>query len=76
MNPRIELLDVVALAVDTPMSARGHVSTVVEMLAPQPYQVEFCDDDGLPYATLALDASQLMVLYFQPDADVYKSVPA
>lgn len=33
---------------------RGEVGTVVEILAPDVYEVEFSDDDGQTYAELAL----------------------
>jgi hypothetical protein len=67
MKP-IELLDVVALTEDLPERAllRGQVGTVVESLAPQVYEVEFCDDEGRAYASLALRADQLMVLHYRP----------
>jgi hypothetical protein len=66
-----KLLDVIALTVDLPEPklCRGQVGTVVENLAPDVFEVEFCDDDGRSYATLALNADQLMVLHYQP-ADV------
>jgi len=64
----INLLDVVALTEDLPERGlrRGQVGTVVEQLAPQVYEVEFCDNQGRGYATLALRADQLMVLWYQP----------
>jgi hypothetical protein len=66
-----KLLDVVAVTVDLtePKLCRGQVGTVVENLAPDVFEVEFCDDDGRSYASLALNADQLMVLHYQP-ADV------
>ena len=64
----IKLLDVVALAEDLPRRGlyRGHVGTVVESLAPQVFEVEFCDDAGRTYASLALREQQLIVLHYQP----------
>ena len=58
------LLSVVALLVDLPERGlvRGQVGTVVEMLAPGVFEVEFSDDDGRTYASLALRADQLMQL--------------
>jgi hypothetical protein len=63
-----ELLDVVALTEDVPARglSRGQVGTVVEMLAPEVYEVEFCDDAGRTYASLALRADQLMTLRYRP----------
>jgi len=42
---------------------RGQVGTVVETLAPGVYEIEFSDNQGRAYATLALRADQLMVLH-------------
>jgi hypothetical protein len=49
---KIKLLDTVALRRDiAPRSLnRGEVGTVVEILAPDLYEVEFCDDEGQTYA--------------------------
>jgi hypothetical protein len=68
MSARIQLLDVVALTDDLPARGlrRGQVGTVVEELAPAVFEVEFADDRGRTYASLALPADQLMVLYYQP----------
>ena len=64
----IHLLDVVALTEDLPERGlvRGQVGTVVELLAPDAYEVEFSDDTGHTYALLALKANQLMVLHHRP----------
>jgi len=66
----IRLLDVVALTVDHPDRGlvRGQVGTVVELLGPDAYEVEFCDDAGRSYAQLALPGEQLMVLRYEPAA--------
>jgi hypothetical protein len=68
MNNEIRLLDVVALIKDLPERglSRGQVGTVVETLAPGVFEVEFCDNDGRAYASLALRADQLMILHYQP----------
>lgn len=68
MNNVIQLLDVVALTEDLPARglSRGQVGTAVEALAPDVFEVEFCDDDGKTYASLALRADQLMVLHYRP----------
>lgn len=68
MATSINMLDVVALTGDVPDKnlLRGQVGTVVEILAPEVYEVEFCDDDGRTYMTTALRASQLMVLHYRP----------
>jgi len=47
---------------------RGEVGTVVELLAPDVYEVEFCDDEGQTYAELALRGDQLVALHNQGEA--------
>jgi len=68
MKPSIALLDVVALTDDLPQEglARGQVGTVVEILAPGIFEVEFADDLGRTYAELALPETKLMVLRYEP----------
>ncbi len=68
MNADIHLLDVVALTEDIPDRGlrRGQVGTVVEMLAPGVFEVEFVDNDGRTYATVPLKTSQLLILHYQP----------
>jgi hypothetical protein len=70
MNSDIKLLDVVALAQGLPerQLQRGQVGTVVESLAPGVFEVEFSDDSGRTYASLALRADQLIVLHYHPAA--------
>jgi hypothetical protein len=64
----MKLLDVVALIDDVPEKAlrRGQVGTIVEVLAPGVFEVEFCDLDGRTYASAALPESRLMVLRYEP----------
>jgi hypothetical protein len=68
MNHPIHLSDIVALTEDLPdrRLSRGQVGTVVESLAPDVFEVEFCDDEGRTYASLALRTDQLMVLHYRP----------
>ena len=47
---------------------RGEVGTVVEILAPDVYEVEFSDDDGQTYAELALRSDQLVLLHNRGEA--------
>ena len=58
---------VVALVEDLPSRGlcRGQVGTVVEKLAPSVFEVEFNDNEGRTYATLALRAEQLIVLHHE-----------
>ncbi len=66
----IRLLDSVALVEDLPNRKlkRGEVGTVVEILAPRVYEVEFCDDEGKTYAELALRSDQLVPLHNRGEA--------
>ncbi len=68
MSTGIKLLDVVSLAEDLPERRlrRGQVGTVVELLAADVFEIEFTDNDGRAFASLALRADQLMVLHCQP----------
>ena len=68
MSEGIQLLDVVALTTDLPQRnlRRGQVGTIVETLAPDVYEVEFSDNEGRTYASLALRADQLIVLRYEP----------
>jgi len=63
----IKLLDVVALTEDLPERSlrRGQVGTIVAVLSPNAFAVEFVDNNGRSYATLSLRANQLMVLHHQ-----------
>lgn len=64
---KIKLLDTVALVSDLPERKlkRGEVGTVLEILAPDVFEVEFSDDEGQTYAELALRGDQLIVLHNQ-----------
>lgn len=68
MSPQFHVLDVVALLEDLPEQGlrRGQVGTIVERLGPDVFEVEFTDDQGRAYASLALRASQVMPLHYQP----------
>ena len=64
----VRLLDVVALTEDLPDRGlrRGQVGTVVEQLGPDAFEVEFSDENGRTYASLAVGVEQLMVLHYRP----------
>jgi hypothetical protein len=68
METKLKLLDVIALTEDLPERGlrRGQVGTIVETLAPGVYEVEFCDDSGVAYASLAVQAKQMLLLCYQP----------
>jgi Domain of unknown function (DUF4926) len=67
---KIKLLSTVALNEDLPgrKLKRGEVGTVVEVLAPDVYEVEFCDEDGQTYAELALRGDQFIPLHNQGES--------
>lgn len=69
VHREVKLLDVVALLEDVQAEGallqRGEVGAVVEILAPEVYEVEFCDDQGRAYAFASLHAEQLLVLHNQ-----------
>ena len=64
----MKTLDVVATIDGLPEKGlrRGQVGTIVEVLAPGIFEVEFADLEGRTYASLALPESSLMVLHHQP----------
>ncbi len=63
-----DLLSVVALIADLPEKGlvRGQVGTIVENLAPDVFEVEFSDENGRTYASLALRSDLLMRLHHGP----------
>lgn len=68
MTSAIDILDVVALTDDLPERGlyKGQVGTVVEALDPGVFEVEFSDEEGRAYASLALEESRLLVLRYEP----------
>ncbi|MCC5877549.1 MAG: DUF4926 domain-containing protein [Candidatus Sumerlaeia bacterium] len=68
MTTSIQPLDVVAQTADKPERGllRGEVGTVVEVLALNTYEVEFADQSGKTYAVAALQATDLIVLHYEP----------
>ena len=68
MPDSIQLLDVVALTEDLPAENlyRGQVGTVVEIVAPDVFEVEFINNQGYTYALQTLKAGQLLRLQYEP----------
>lgn len=68
MKDSMGILDVVALTRDLPDHnlRRGQVGTVVEILEPGVFEVEFSDDEGSAYALVALSTKYLLMLHFDP----------
>lgn len=64
---KLNLFDIVALKNDLSQYQllAGQVGTIVEILAPEVYEVEFSDDDGQTYAMQALPAHQLLKLHYK-----------
>jgi hypothetical protein len=67
-NSPLKLLDVVALLVDKPEEklVTGQVGTVVELLAPDVYEVEFLDSKGHTIAVAELKRAELLLLQHEP----------
>jgi len=67
MRNKIELLDTVALMEDLPQRdlKKGEVGTVVEILAPDVFEIEFSDHEGQTYAMFALRENQIVALHNQ-----------
>jgi hypothetical protein len=69
MSHSVKLLDTVALLeavhADGLTLQRGEVGAVVEILAPNVYEVEFCDEQGRAYAFASVREDQLLVLHNQ-----------
>ncbi len=68
----MKLLDVVALIDDMPEKGlqRGQVGTIVEVLAPGVFEVEFCDLQGRTYASAGVLEKRLMALRYEPASAV------
>jgi hypothetical protein len=64
----VKQLDVVALLDDKPSErlVAGQVGTVVEVLAPGVYEVEFLDSEGHTVAVCELQRTELLVLKHEP----------
>ena len=64
----LKTLDVVALLVDKPEErlVTGQVGTVVEVLAPDVYEVEFLDSKGRTIAVTELKRADLLLLQHEP----------
>jgi hypothetical protein len=70
MPQSVQIHDVIALLTDIPERGlrRGQVGTVVESLAPGVYEVDFSDDDGRTYASVAIKSEQFIVLQYHAAA--------
>lgn len=66
----IKLLDVVALLKDASSEGvvLGQVGTVVELLAPGVFEIEFTDQNGETITTMSVNEKDLLLLHFKPVA--------
>jgi hypothetical protein len=64
----LKLLDTVALIEALPQNGLhlGQVGTIVEILAPDVYEIDFSDNNGQTYALQTLHTSQLLKLHYNP----------
>jgi catabolite regulation protein CreA len=64
----VKLLDIVALLVDKAEEGLvvGQVGTVVELLAPDVYEVEFLDSKGKTIAVTELKRAEVLLLTHEP----------
>ncbi len=67
MKQNIKILDVVALLQPMPKVGlrKGQVGTVVERLADEVFEVEFCDRKGKTLAMLPVNAKDLLLLKYE-----------
>jgi uncharacterized protein DUF4926 len=67
-NTPLKLLDVVALLVDKPQErlVTAQVGTIVEVLNPSVYEVEFLDSKGHTIAVTELERADLLLLQHEP----------
>ena len=74
----VKQLDVVALLEDHPAEglAAGQVGTVVEVLAPGVFEVEFLDAEGRTVALTEFKREQLLALKHEPTATAVHEKPA
>ena len=70
MTATINLLDTVAVARDVPALnlTAGEVGAVVEVLAADAFEVEFCDEAGQTYGLHTLHADQIIPLHMRGHA--------
>ena len=68
------LLDVVALLEDSPKNGlvRGQVGTIVEVVEPGVFEIDFSDNNGRSYAIAPFREDQLLLLYHHQVVPAYK----
>jgi hypothetical protein len=70
--------EVVALTADIPAEGlvRGQVGTIVEIMAPGFFEIEFIDNNGNTYGLCTVPESDLMVLHHEPQVKLPSAPPA
>ena len=73
----ISLLDVVALTEPLPQYGllAGQVGTIVELLAPDVFEIEFSDDSGKTYAQVPVKRGQILPLHFPGHSEQQHNSP-
>lgn len=73
MNPPVQkmpvnLLDVIAVLEDQPEQnlVAGQVGTIVEVIAPDVFEIEFCDGEGRTHGFAELRRQDFLVLRHEP----------
>ncbi len=66
MENEIKLFSVIALLCDIydKKLQKGQVGTIVEQLATDTFEVEFCDKKGQTILTTSIKADQMLVLHY------------
>ena len=67
-NTPFKLIDVIAMLADKPVErlVAGQVGTPVEELAPDVFEVEFCDSQGRTIGFAELKREDFLVLHHEP----------
>jgi hypothetical protein len=67
MKNSLKILDVVAILQDIPSKnlAKGQVGTIIEILATDVFEVEFCDKNGRTISMEAIEGMFLLLLQFE-----------
>lgn len=67
MKSDFTLLDAIALLKDIPEKKllKGQVGTIVEILAPNVFEVEFIDKKGQTLASIAIEKNDLLLLRYE-----------
>ena len=68
MAQKPKLLAVIALLQDIPKYrlVKGQVGTIVEYLDEDVFEVEFSDNEGRSYASIALSTNKFLILHYEP----------